>query len=145
VTPIEDDKLPTGFKVAFHELHGVNLTDRWYTATLPDGTKINFGDLDSAVHACIAHSRWGKPPSAVPKEDDSIEASWIDIGHPRADCVTCNKTVNDDGSKILWRCSVCGHLVCMQCTKTIGNLGREYHEKTLCSEKCWITAGRPSE
>jgi hypothetical protein len=156
ITDVEDDKIPAGFEVTFHTLVGFNTTDRWYTAHLPDGSTIEFGDQDACINACIAHDTNMKrplirgspfPDGKTKKEepDDSIEASWRDLGYPRLDCVTCNKTVNEDGSKVLWRCSVCGHLVCMQCTRTIGNLGREYHEQTLCSDKCWISAGGPSE
>jgi len=143
VEPVEDTKIPEGFKVTFHTLVGFNTTDRWFTAHLPDGKTIEFGDLDAAINACQGHAKH-RPPEP-PKDDGSIESSWRDLGYPRTDCVRCGKTVNDDGTKVTWRCSVCGHLVCRECTKTIGDIGREYHEKTLCSQDCWISAGRPFE
>jgi len=142
VTEVEDYKIPEGFKVTFHTLTGFNSVDRWFTARLPDGKKIEFGDRDAAINACIEHAK--RKAEAQPKPG-SLEDYWKDINPNRSHCVTCNASVNEDGSKVTWICAICGHRVCQRCTKTIGDIGREYHEQTFCSQKCWEAAGRPSE
>jgi hypothetical protein len=79
-----------------------------------------------------------------------LEAYWKRLGHPHKAC-RCGKEVHDDGAPVLWRCQVCGHLVCRDCTLLIeGFDGKprippEYHEITLCSKDCWKSAGEPEE
>lgn len=138
--PVEDDKIPPGFKVTFVTLRGYDSPDRWFEAFFPDGSKLGqFRDRDAAINACIGHAKTD-PPTGPP--GDSFEAVWQEV-RPRMGCVRCLKTKNVDGSNVTWRCSVCGHLVCRECTKTIGDLGHEYHEKTYCSEDCWVADGKP--
>lgn len=61
-------------------------------------------------------------------------------------CSVCGKDRHEDDSPVTWRCAICGSLVCRDCTRTIpGSKPREYHALTLCSDKCWEAAGRPSD
>lgn len=80
---------------------------------------------------------------------------FIEIGHCGTEmkivsqlrlfsCCQCDREQNDDGSAIRWRCSVCGRLVCRQCT--LVNLAEKtYYDETFCSKDCWDKAGRPIE
>jgi hypothetical protein len=79
--------------------------------------------------------------------EETLTDYWRDLGYPRRDCRACGTLTNADGSPVLWRCGRCGHLVCQQCARLIPNQpGRpEYHHETLCSEACWIAAGKPDE
>lgn len=142
VEPVEDLPLPEGFRVTFHTLVGHNVTDRWYEAFRPDGSKIgNFNCQDAALHACIGHASTEPPP---PPEDDSIESTWKNVlgRHPDG-CIRCKKTINQDGTRVTWRCAHCGHKVCRECTRQV--FPGEYHAMTLCSDACWEAVGRPDD
>jgi len=50
-----------------------------------------------------------------------LETYWKDLKHPPTGCSRCGKEFNEDdgGSKVTWRCQVCSHLVCRDCTLTL--------------------------
>jgi len=76
-----------------------------------------------------------------------LEAYWKALGHPTKGCSKCGVEVNEDRSPVLWRCQVCGHLVCHKHTLTTDKSweGVQYFEMTLCSKDCWEAAGKPEE
>ncbi len=93
-----------------------------------------------------------------------LREAWADLGIPAKGCVRCRKEVNNDGSKVEWRCAGCHGLVCRECTLTLPGWrrptephgkagydpepsagGREYYHDTLCSKQCWERVGGPDE
>jgi len=61
-------------------------------------------------------------------------------------CAVCQRTRHEDGSRITWKCSYCGALICRRCALTIpGSRPPEYYQATFCSKTCWEAAGAPDE
>lgn len=68
------------------------------------------------------------------------------LGLPFTVCVTCRCERNEDGSEILWKCTVCGNNVCHSCTLTIPkSWPRQYYTGTYCSKACHEADGSPPE